>query len=420
MATSATATAAAMAHATATAPATLAADVAPADGIHQQVPRERCGPAVQRLRDAYAIVPGAPIYRCEFGYYCLDAWREQGLPKEIADEYWTPASRVCLNRLFGFDAPARHDLRRLGWCEAAFDPVWTTEVLEDRGEHELARDFAGRSVLFFKGRRNGFMPEYVDHPVKDLATWERDVIWRLDPTTPERWKGFSDEVERAKAAAAAGRHVNLGVIGCYMFLRSLIGPSETLYVFHDAPELVHACMRQWLVLADAVATRWQEHLTLDEVFFAEDICYNKGPLVSPKMIREFLFPYYREFLQGVRRRQIDRSRKLHIQVDTDGDAVSVTDLYREIGCTMMSPCEVASGCDVVAIGKRWPDLALLGGIDKRILAAGKDAIDRELERIMPVMRARGGYIPTCDHGVPAEVKYEDYLHYRKRMLDYCG
>ena len=45
------------------------------------------------------------------------------------------------------------------------------------------------------------------------------------------------------------------------------------------------------------------------------------------------------------------------------------------------------------------------------------AIDREIERILPVMRERGGYIPTCDHGVPEEVPYENYLHYRKRCIE---
>ena len=85
----------------------------------------------------------------------------------------------------------------------------------------------------------------------------------------------------------------------------------------------------------------------------------------------------------------------------------------------MSPFEVAAGCDVVEIGKQHPDLLLSGGIDKRILAAGKDAIDHELERILPVMYRRGGYIPTCDHGVPEEVSFENYLHYRKRLREYA-
>jgi uroporphyrinogen decarboxylase len=63
---------------------------------------------------------------------------------------------------------------------------------------------------------------------------------------------------------------------------------------------------------------------------------------------------------------------------------------------------------------------MFGGIDKRVLAQGREAIDRHLGYILPTMRARGGYIPTCDHGVPAEVPYEDYLYYRKRCVELGG
>jgi len=130
------------------------------------------------------------------------------------------------------------------------------------------------------------------------------------------------------------------------------------------------------------------------------------------MIREFLFPYYQQLLTNIRRRQIDRSRHLYFQVDTDGYANAVIPLYREIGMDVMSPFEVAAGCDVVEIGRQYPDLVISGGVDKRELAKGKEAIDRLVDRIFPVMHARGGYIPTCDHGVPEEVSYQDYLYYR--------
>ena len=86
---------------------------------------------------------------------------------------------------------------------------------------------------------------------------------------------------------------------------------------------------------------------------------------------------------------------------------------------VMSPLEVASGCDVVEIGEQYPGLVMSGGIDKRILAESKEAIDAMVDRIFPAMQKRGGYIPTCDHGVPAEVPYENYLHYRKRALEFA-
>ena len=52
------------------------------DGIHTMVPREAMTPAARKLRDTFAITPGLPLIRREFGYYCLEQWYEQGLPRD--------------------------------------------------------------------------------------------------------------------------------------------------------------------------------------------------------------------------------------------------------------------------------------------------------------------------------------------------
>jgi len=135
-------------------------------------------------------------------------------------------------------------------------------------------------------------------------------------------------------------------------------------------------------------------------------------------MRKFLLTYYQQVIGNVCSRQIDRSRRLYVQIDTDGDCRPAIPVYQEaIGMDVMSPFEVASGCDVVEIGRRYPELVMRGGIDKRILASGRKAIDEHLEHIFPAMRKRGGCIPSCDHGVPAEVPYQDYLYYRERCVE---
>jgi uroporphyrinogen decarboxylase len=361
------------------------------------------------MRDAYAVTPGAPICHVEFGWYCMEKWkREQGFTEATREQ-------------FGFDGPWHVGLGGLGWCEAAFHPAFEEKTVEDRGEYELVQDFAGRHVLCFKGRRDGFMPEYVDHPVKNRKTWEENVKWRLDPTTPQRFADQDKKIAEARAVAARGHMISQGLVGGYMYLRSLLGPAELMYAWYDMPEVVHDCMKTWLDLADAISAYHQRHLTFDEVFFAEDICYNHGLLCSPETMKEFLLPYYQQLMSNIRSRQIDKSRRLYVQVDTDGDCRPSIPIYRDvIGMDVMSPFEVASGCDVVEIGRKYPWMALKGGIDKRELAKGKDAIDRMVDRIVPPMRERGGYVPTCDHGVPEEVSLENYLHYRKRMIELGG
>lgn len=364
---------------------------------------------VKKYNDFYAMKPGASIIQTEFGFYSLDRWTKEGHITRETD----------LSELFQYDKSAIANLNGLGWCEAAFFPAFEEEVLEDRGEHEVVRDSAGRHVLYFKGRRDGFMPEYLDHPVKDFKSWEQQCKWRLDPTVSGRYDGVEDKLTSVKKLAETGYQVVQMIIGGYMYLRSLIGPADLLYMFYDNPVLIHDCMKTWLELADAVIARHQGIVALDELYLAEDICYNHGLLISPDMMREFLFPYYRQLIQNIISRQSGSGKKLRVQVDTDGNAVVAIDVYREIGMGYMSPFEVASGCDVVEVGKRYPDLLMRGGIDKRIIAAGKEAIDREVERILPVMKARGGYIPVCDHGVPEEVDFESYMHYRKRILEFA-
>ncbi|MCC6443714.1 MAG: hypothetical protein IT210_09705 [Armatimonadetes bacterium] len=378
----------------------------PADGVRAMVLREKMAEPARRLRDTYAVTPGQPLIKREFGYYSLDRWHREGLPQD-----------ANFAELFDYDPPGNFGLGQLGWCEAAFHPCFEEKIIEDRGDYEVVQDYAGRHILFFKGRRNGFMPEYLDHPVKDIRTWEENIKWRMDPNSEARYADLPARMESAKSLAGKGYMAQQGLIGGYMYLRSLIGPADLLYKFIDDPALIHDCMKTWFDLADNVIARHQEHVTLDEIFFAEDICYNHGPLISPAMIRKFLFPYYQQLIANTRARQIDKTRKLYIQIDTDGDSQSVIDVYKEIGMTTMSPFEVASGCDVVQIGKEYPDLALFGGIDKRVLAKSRADIDRHLEYIIPAMRERGGYIPTCDHGVPEEVSLDNYLYYRKRCVE---
>jgi len=374
--------------------------------------REAMSPGARKLRDVYERKPGAALYHREFYIWseALERWQAEGMPADVSHE-----------KLFGFDPPGNHSLGQLGWCEAAFQPCFETKLIEDRGDTELVQDYAGRHVLYFKGRRHGFMPDYIDHPVRDMQTWNENVKWRMNPASPERFVDLDSRMATARAAAAEGRIMVQNVIGGYMYLRSLIGPEALLYAFYDMPEVVHDCMKTWLDLADTVIARHQQSVTIDELFFGEDICYNHGSLISAEMMGEFILPYYQQLITNLRGRQIDQDRHLYIQVDTDGFADPVIPIYREsIGMDVMSPFEVASNCDVIATRKLYPDLVISGGIDKRVLAQTPREIDRMVERILPLMRAQGGYIPTCDHGVPNDVSYANYLHYRQRCMELGG
>ncbi len=83
----------------------------------------------------------------------------------------------------------------------------------------------------------------------------------------------------------------------------------------------------------------------------------------------------------------------------------------------MLPFECAAGLDIREIRKKYPHLRILGGIDKREIAKGKEAIDKELESKLPFMFSKGGYIPTLDHHVHPQISYENFKYYLKKTRE---
>ena len=363
--------------------------------------------AAQRYWATYEFRPVDRLFRREFYIWdeAIEKWKIQGLPENYRE-----------TNLFNFDPAAQTDVGlHLGWCEPPFVPGYEDKQIKDDGDTEIIQDWAGRWLRVFKGRRHGFMPDYIKHPVSCVKDWEEDVLPRLNEHDPKRYEGLEQKCRNALTAAKNdGLMVRQAIVGGYMYLRALMGPEDLLYAFHDQPKLVHAMMEQWARIMNVGLERVQSMVHIDELAMGEDICYNHGLLISPDMVREFLLPHYQDVVRNARRRQ---KSKLYYYVDTDGWAEPAIPLYLEASMDVMMPFEVASGCDVVKIGRDYPSLVICGGIDKRVMAAGKDAIDRHLGHIIPAMLERGGYIPMCDHGVPDDVSLENYLYYRKRICE---
>ena len=97
--------------------------------------------AQKRLHDFYNITPDAPIYKKEFWYFTLERWTKEGY---LLSESQVADYDAYLRQMFDYNEPAHVNLENLGWCEAAFEPVFEEKILEERGDHELVQDFAGR------------------------------------------------------------------------------------------------------------------------------------------------------------------------------------------------------------------------------------------------------------------------------------
>lgn len=97
-----------------------------------------------------------------------------------------------------------------------------------------------------------------------------------------------------------------------------------------------------------------------------------------------------------------------IDFPTDGHMVDLMPIYLEAGMDGTHPCEMAASSDPVLLREKFPRCVLMGGMDKRIIAGGREGVDAEIERIRPLL----------DHFVPSDVPYDTYCYYveQRRVL----
>ncbi len=191
-----------------------------------------------------------------------------------------------------------------------------------------------------------------------------------------------------------------------------MGVEELLTKFYDDPAMMRDMNLYladfWIALFDGVL----KEVAVDTVFIWEDMCYRGGPLISPEMFREFILPGYRKLTGFLK----DNGVRI-IQVDSDGDVWKLPPLWIEGGVTTIYPFEVAAGMDIVAVRKAFPGLGITGGLDKRALIKGREAIDRELESKVPFMLEQGGYIPNIDHMASPDISLENFKYYRRKLKE---
>jgi uroporphyrinogen-III decarboxylase len=156
-----------------------------------------------------------------------------------------------------------------------------------------------------------------------------------------------------------------------------------------------------------------EQVKVDYFVLNEDMSMKSGLLLGPDTFRTFMFPHLKRLVdffrsQGTR----------YIAVDSDGDPTALIPLLLDAGVDTLWPIERASDVSPRQWRKQFGrSLRLWGGVDKRVLSRGRDAVRKHLREFIPLIE-EGGFIPTVDHTVPPEVSWSDFSYYMemKRAL----
>lgn len=192
--------------------------------------------------------------------------------------------------------------------------------------------------------------------------------------------------------------------GFFWHPRDLFGAEEHLLMYYDNPELIHEVSRN-LLRFNIQAVRLLHEVGAPAIIcISEDMAYKSGSMISKAMFNEFLAPYHRQLLS-----ELVKMPSL-AAIDTDGDVTDLVPLFEEIGYHCINPMERQTGMDLLRLREHNPEIAFIGGFNKRVMEHGPDAIDQEFEDLKPLFR-RGKYLPAVDHQTPPSVSLTNYRYY---------
>jgi uroporphyrinogen-III decarboxylase len=204
----------------------------------------------------------------------------------------------------------------------------------------------------------------------------------------------------------------LQIDGFFWFPRECMGVEKHLYSFYEQPEFLHQINSDLMEYNIKLLHKLFRICVPDIIIFAEDMSYKKGPMLSPELYNEFISPYYGKIVPLI------KEHGCIPMVDSDGNLEDMISWLEKDGIEGASPMERQAGTDIEKIRKEHPDFKMMGGFDKRVIHQGEEAMRKEFERILPVMRS-GGYIPSVDHQTPPDVSLEMYRLYASLLNEYC-
>lgn len=358
---------------------------------------------LEKFIDCMEYKTGSPRPNHEVGVWAQTKarWRKEA-PEMVRDYGW--------NWFDGEDAIGL-DKREYIKINYGFIPGYERKILEETPEYEIVQDENGIVAKCLKeGEVDGFrlsMDQFLKFPIEKPEDFA-DVKRRLIAAIPERYPANLDaQIERWKSRGyplVLGE--NCAANGFYWRAREFMGTENLSFAWYDYPDLMHEMMEFFADFIIETSRPVLEKIDVEYFTLNEDMSMKNGPLLSPNTFKEFIFPHLKRMVEFFKSHGVK-----YFGVDTDGNPTLLIPYLLDAGVDVLWPIERTADFDPLEIRKQFGrDLRLWGGVDKRALAIGPDAIRDHLRTMIPLIE-EGGFIPTVDHLIPPDVSWDNFRFY---------
>ncbi|MDO9542995.1 MAG: uroporphyrinogen decarboxylase family protein [Kiritimatiellia bacterium] len=299
-------------------------------------------------------------------------------------------------------------------------PQFEEKIIEEKENSRIVQDWKGNiceidkkyGVEYLNTKGDFVTRRWLKCPVENRKDWE-DMKRRYKADDPARLPKNAAMLKQQ--LSNRDWFVEPVIYGPFWQLREWVGFEGLCMLFYDDPGLTADMIAFWQDYVAGVLKQIFKYYIPDSIHISEDMAYKNFSMISPDMARKFILPTWKRWGEIIRGAGVPL-----YAVDSDGYIGELIPLWIEAGVNVCDPIEVAAGNDIAVFRRRFgKNMAYRAGVDKRAMAKGGRIIEQEIERLRPVIED-GGYIPSCDHGVPPDISWPDYVHYVRCLAKATG
>jgi len=290
--------------------------------------------------------------------------------------------------------------------DVEFEPV----IISEDNRTKTIKD--GNGAILRRHKLHDTTPEHIAFTIVERKDWENVKHMLLE--NPERRIDFKMYREAKTAAERAGRFFMWSGLNVFECLPPVLGHENMLMGMVLDPDWIGDMTQTY----GELIVRLQDILFEregfpDGVWYYEDMGFKERPFISPKMYHGLILPVHKLTIGYA------HSKNLPVTMHSCGFVEPLLPGMIEAGIDCLQTIEVKAGMDLLRIYREYGEkIALMGGIDVRVLYSNnRTCIDKELERIIPVVKQGYGYIAHSDHSIPKTVEYETLRYYFERVLE---
>lgn len=328
-----------------------------------------------------------PLAEADIDYEIMSKF----LGKKVADadvasqvEFWTRAGYDYIALTVGMMQPGKVTEN------SAISKVIKKYVLQDKPEEKEEEAWNIENRSFIHNER-----DFEVFPWEEVAKLDLSKFYEVQHYLPEGMK----------IIALSGKIFTLSwmLMGFQNFsINLLLNPKFVAQVVKRIYEMQYKAIKEVVKIPNVAA-----------VWAVDDLAFGTGPMINPKLFREYIFPWYKKFSQ------MCHENGKYFFFHSDGVLWELMDDLVDMGVDVLHPIDPTC-MDIEEVKQKVGDkLCIIGNIPNSLLMNGtpKEVVELTKKRIK-TLAPGGGYCMGSGNSIPEWAKIENYKAMIETTLKY--